>query len=156
MKSAELREVVEAIECRCGGEFSRVHNRTRGCPIHGSLMTPAVETVANHAAALVELLAAYEARQGAVCRPHTTIHAGCWQGYHVAGCPVARADEVVARALAAVHLELGVALAADPVDHNAAPLALVRRRDQPEVHACSMTLHQRSSTDAAHLGVLRI
>lgn len=56
-----------------------------------------------HWAALVELVAACERRRDTVCRPRDSVHDGCWAGYHVAGCPVAKADLDVAAALAAVH-----------------------------------------------------
>ena len=87
MKADELRTTLEA------AMVERVEYKRRIL----------ARTLAEHGEALIALLEACEARSGVVCRPSDNVHAGCWNGYHVAGCPVARADADVASALAAVH-----------------------------------------------------
>lgn len=64
-------------------------------------------TMRRHWCALAKLVAACERRTGAVCArprfidPH--YHAGCRDGQHVADCAIARAEEDLTAALAAVH-----------------------------------------------------
>lgn len=109
MKAAELRAKLHGLsrptvgQCDCGCR-QQPHDWSAECVRneielgdHGS-----VSIAVEHLPALVALLEACERRQLVACRSPDAVHAGCWAGYHVAGCPVAKADDDVASAIAAV------------------------------------------------------
>jgi hypothetical protein len=88
------------VSCRCGGEFSRVHNRTRGCPRHGNLPNDVVgiDSILTATPALLEVVAAALACAAAPCDPRCD---GSMRG-HVEECPALAVSWRLTDALAKV------------------------------------------------------